>query len=694
MVSPRTDARICARETATPTSPPERQGTLLQRAGSNLGLQRAGTLPTNARDLRHAATMPITYDIGADRPFCCGLWKFQQLLGAVIGVFACVACWVFRPIQEYSAANDMLGIACLCGTFWVFEVIPIYITALFPMMLIPLCKITSSDIVAGAYWNTVQMLFIAMYLVDIALEEVQLPRRLTLKCLIYFGTVQPWALLLGTMAVCWFLSMFINTIAVTLMLTPFALGIMNATEENLRDNIIEAGEHDSDGSSECESVDDRGVKEVQLFARGLLLGIAYSSTAGGMATLTGSIPNRIMVGQDLFNQNISWIRWFVFAAPLSVCTCVLAYLITWTRYVRHVRKLSISKDILEMAHDDLVKEIGPISRDEILVGGAQIVQILGLILQPLVIGPNVTTAYGTALLSDASIAIIPAVALFFMPSSKRPGQAVLSWNAVHEKLDFGVLLLIGGGFAMSKGFSESGLDQVVGDWFADITKEMQSLMVTLVVLVMGSVGTQLFSAVGCATTFLPVLTSAATEVVINPLRLSLPGTISCSLAFMLPTATPANVVVLAKSQELPKSLRVRDFILTGLPLNLASIAICGVLVHVLGQSIFHTGDPFPASVCNGRDVNCIWLPIPGRVDGSVVHSQACMPVDLDKDTRCKIWNGTLVNVSDYSINPYSAPAPIPTEVDGPDSPGPVGSPVATSSPVDAIETIPLPVAAR
>jgi len=609
---------------------------------------RAGSLPTEVRELRHAASMPITFDKTSDRPFCCGLWKTQQLVGLIFGVVLCTLCWAWRPIVAYDKANSMLGIASLCGSFWVFEVVPIYITALFPMVLLPLCEITSSNVVAQSYWNDTQMLFIAMYLVDIALEEVKLPEMLALKLLLKVGAVKPWTLLFGAMTVSWFLSMFINTIAVVLMITPIAMSLMNATEEVARNQGIEEGAESEASSSAASSVsaeDAQGVREVQLYSRGLLLGIAYASTAGGMATLTGSIPNRILVGLPLVAYEITWLKWFAFALPMSLVTYLLAFGVIWTRYVRHVRCMAIRVEHLESEYDAVCGDAG--CRDPVLVGILHFLQILGLILYTPCIAQLFTTKYGVPLASDAVVATIPAVALFFIPSERRRGETVLTWTAVHETLDFGVLLLIGGGFAMSKGFSESGLDQVVGAGFAHATASMSALSVTILVLLLGSVGTQLFSAVGCATTLLPMLNAASLEAVVNPLRMALPGAISCSLAFMLPTATPANVIALAKSQDSSKPLQVRDFVLSGLPLNLAGIVVCSIIATFWGQVVFQSTSPFPLSSCGGTATNCVFLQIPGDVQNMDVDSQACMLLDTTSDTKCKLWNGTIVTVLDY-----------------------------------------------
>mmetsp|Transcript_101328 Transcript_101328/g.284052 ORF Transcript_101328/g.284052 Transcript_101328/m.284052 type:complete len:703 (+) Transcript_101328:83-2191(+) len=664
---------------------PARQGTLLDRATSNIGLQRASTLPTDARDLRHAATMPMTYDIESDRPFCCGLWKAQQLFGAVVGITIFVVFCLARPIDtEYDKANAMMGITLLCGCFWIFEVLPIYATGLLPIVLIPACKITSTDEVAQSYWNSVQMLFIAIYLVDIALEEVGLPKRFALKALLSSGRLQPWYLLLVIMASCWVMSMFINTIAVTLMITPFVIGLMNSLEERSRDGEATGytqEESSSADDSEAQASVESNVTKVQSIANGLLLGVAFSATAGGMATLTGSLPNRILAGDDFVSFRVTWIRWFCYGFPLSLATCLIAYGIIFLRYMRGVHMSELKKQLVQDEYEEFMKENGPFSRDELLVGIAQVVQITLLIVNPWLFSPLVESDHGARLLSDATVAAVPALTLFVMPSVSRPGQSVLTWTAVHEKLDFGMLLLIGGGFAIGRGFTDSGLEDAMGHWFARSTTLLGGFPLAVVVLVMGSLATQFLSSAACATTLLSVLKSASLNAVVNPLQMLLPGTIACSLAFMLPTAAPGNVVVLARSQELSQSLEARDFLLTGFPINLISIPVVAVMGKFLGAAVFDSDTPFPLSTCAESGVSCQVLPIPGMVQGHYVDMQACHVLDVADvngekcTTCCQLWNRTIVDLGGFPQKPYAAgevqPDPMPDNSSGGPEPEPM-----------------------
>jgi len=631
----------------------ERATSTLQRAGSNLGLQRASTLPTDHKELQHAASMPMMFDQESHRPCWGGLWKTQQLFGFLLGVGLLVILTCVRPMKEFPQANDMMGITALCASFWVFEVIPIYITALFPLVLLPFLQITSSDIAAQAYWNWVSLLVVGVFLVDIALEQVHLPRRAALGLLLKVGIVHPAALLACFMALCWVLAMFCNSVAVTLLITPFAIGLMNAAEEQVR-NAVDA--HDTDGDSvetgeaqDRQASSERSVKEVQQFADCLLLGIAYSATCGGIATITGTLNHYFLAGEALLSSELTWGRWFTFGFPISLVTVLLAYASLYFRYIRAMKFNGIDHEVLEAEYKDLLQEVGPFSRDELAVALVQLAQIVLLVIRPFAISPFITTEFGSTLINDATIACAPVVLLFFIPSIVRPGQAVLTWPAVHEKFDFGLLLLIGGALAISSGFIQSGLNIALGDAFAKLIPHVHSVVLDFVIIVVITLCSQVFSSIGTASAMLPVLAAASQEAVVNPLSLMLPAAVATSFAFMLPTATPPNVVVLAKSQELPRPLRIRDFFIAGLPLTIAACFLGALLTHAMGHIIFDSQSPFPQWACDSSSGNCMFVDVPGVVEGMPVSSQACI-VDLGKAAGelCRLWNGTMLETASFA----------------------------------------------
>jgi len=391
--------------------------------------------------------------------------------------------------------------------------------------------------------------------------------------------------------------------------------------------------------------DSSNMQQIQRFSIGLLLGIAYSTTAGGMATLVGSIPNELLMGLGALSGQVHYASWMAYAFPASFAAFVLAYFLVYIRYVRGVSLKVVTHEVLKADYEEMIKDIGPFSRDELIVAIVQATQFALLFCQSWIAEASIfKTSFGEPMLGDSTLACLPAIVLFLCPSKVRPGQSLLTWPAVHEKFDFGLLVLIGGGFAIASGFVQSGLNIALGNVIAEQIDQMPLFFVTLDIMLLVAIATQVFSSVGTATTIIPTLLSAASRGVRNPLGLVLPATVACSFAFALPTAAPANVIVLAKSRDLIAPLRVRDFFLTGMPLMLAMIVLGSGLLYFMGELVFDVGSPFPRWACDG--VGCIWANAAGVVHGVEVTAQACS-LDLGDPsmTKCRLANKTWVDLA-------------------------------------------------
>mmetsp|Transcript_32622 Transcript_32622/g.69994 ORF Transcript_32622/g.69994 Transcript_32622/m.69994 type:complete len:727 (-) Transcript_32622:806-2986(-) len=636
---------------------PIRRASTLEKLGLSTTIARANSLPKNHEDLKHAASMPMLFT-EAPRPFWGRLWTCPQLVGFLLAVASLLFFCVGRPIQEFPKSNEMLGVTFFCAFFWVFEVVPICITALVPMVLLPTLEITSSQIVAQAYWNWISVLVVSTYLVSLAMEESRLPKRLVLRFLLMFPTMRPAALLATLMGFCFVLAMFVNSVAVMLLLAPFATSLALAAEETARNESAEADaeadlEHASAAvasSAERRRRESKNLlKDAQRFGDALLLGLAYAASCGGMATLTGAVAHYFLAGMVDFDTQVNWAHWLQFAGPIAVICGLLAYGVLYFRYISKTSVAGLSKELLEAEEEDLLSEVGSFSRDEFLVLLIQALQLALLILRPYVISPYVTSFSGGVLVNDATVAAIPALLLFFLPSEVRPRQALLSWPTVHERLDFGLVLLVGGGMAINSGFAQSGLNLIVGDCIGDIIPHLGRFSLNVCIIGGVTLCCQVFSNVGAAATLLPVMASAALQAVVNPLRLLLPATIATSLAFLLPTAAPSNVVALAKSADLARMLRTRDFFWNGLPLTIAAVLVCAALTQILGEVMFDVDGPLPRWACETTiSGNCIFAKIPGFVEGRWVQEQACI---INQGAAadgmiCRIWNGTTYSTAD------------------------------------------------
>mmetsp|Transcript_125806 Transcript_125806/g.363958 ORF Transcript_125806/g.363958 Transcript_125806/m.363958 type:complete len:435 (-) Transcript_125806:374-1678(-) len=426
---------------------------------------------------------------------------------------------------------------------------------------------------------------------------------------------------------------------------------MNAAEDQVRaaaeDSQQQASEEGAAGDAQegPSAEGEREAQRVQKLADGILIGIAYSASAGGIATITGAIPNYILAAETMVKDYITWGNWFLFAAPISIVTGLLAYTVLYVRYVRRLSFSGISRQVLEQEYEELISEVGPLSRDEIIVGALQVLQVVLLIIRGFSFSKWFVTPAGEELVNDATLALVPAILLFIIPSQVRPGQALLTWPVVHEKFDFGLLLLIGGSIAINYGFTNSGLSVALGEAVGSLIPRVHPFTLNLVVVLSVTMCSQVLSSISTASTMLPVLAAASVDAMVNPLTLMLPATIATSFAFLLPTATPPNVVVLAKSQELGRSLRFRDFFTNGLVLMFVCVVVGAALSAGMARLVFVDDDTLPQWACEALPARCLWVNVEGIVRGVAVSSQACI-VDLaTSGETCRLWNGDLVLTS-------------------------------------------------
>jgi len=619
------------------------------RAGSSMSLQRASTLPKDDEELFYAARQPGLHDFENPRTCCGGMWNTKQTVGFILGLASMIVFSFWTPVTDYPRANPMFGITLLCGFFWLFEVIPVYITALLPIVLIPLYGISSTQIVAQAYWNEVQLLVVGTYMLGLAVEQTQLTKRFAIWILLHTGAIGPTKILGSFMLLTFLLSMICNSIAVTLVVTSFAISLLNAEEEKVR-NVLPLVSEDSDSDSSSDSDEEEGessLQAVQKFADGILLGIAYAASCGGMTSLTGAIPNEVVTGIPNIAEVLTFGKWMLYALPTAIASLVASFLVLYVRYLWGLKLPTLTDDALQIEKEEFERDYGErMGRDEVLVLLLQIIQLVLLFLKP-VLDKLDATEYGEALMGDATLAALPVIFLFIIPSARYAGRPLLPWATVHAKFDFGLILLIGGAFAIADGFMQSGLNIALGQGIAGWTKTQTSFWLTCSMVGLCTVFTQVFSAVGTAGTILPALNSAALNSLRNPLSMLLPATVACSFAFCLPTAMPSNIVVFAKSQDLPRALRVRDFFWSGLPTTIIVVIVSTWILWCMEGTVYNTRGPFPQWACDG--VSCLWVNVPGTTGYEDFQSQACIPnTEL---TMCRLANGTVVAVGETNIVP-------------------------------------------
>lgn len=445
-------------------------------------------------------------------------------------------------------AKHVLAVAALMATWWVMEAIPIPATALLPILLFPTLGVMSGTEVTKPYAHHLVYLFLGGFLIAVTIEKWNLHRRIALYTIKLIG-ITPKRIILGFMIASAALSMWISNTAATMMMVTIGLAVLK--------KVIDEIETDPDLN-----IDTR--PEKFHFGIALMLGIAYAATIGGVATLIGTPPNAIMAGiiETSFGQTISFLNWMIFALPLSITMLIIAwYYLTHFAFPSEIDHLPGGKETI----DREIYELGKMSRQE------KTVLIVFTSVAALWITRGFIKLDAFRFVTDSTIAMAGALLLFIIPSNLKEGEFLLDWKTA-KKIPWDILILFGGGFALAKGFTDSGLTQVIATQLSVLQGSNLLLIIAIVTAVVIFL-TEITSNTATASMFLPIIAAMAVAMYIHPYVLMVAVALAASFAFMLPVATPPNAIAFSSHFfSIPQMAR------TGIWLNLIGIVLISLFV--------------------------------------------------------------------------------------------------------------------
>lgn len=453
-----------------------------------------------------------------------------------------------------------LAIAILMAIWWVTEAIPLAITALLPVVLFPIFGVADGKTISAMYFNHLIFLFIGGFLMALAMERWNLHKRIAIKILIFFG-ISPGRILMGFMFATAFLSMWMSNTATTMMMIPIALSIIYKLEEIL------------------------GKEKLGTYSIGLLLGIAYSASIGGIATLVGTPPNLSFarIANIIFPAmpEISFADWLIFAIWITLLVFAAAWSLLYLMYRPKHAWEGVNREEFKKEYE-LLGKAKP--EEKIIFVLFVLMALLWVFRSGFHIGfvniPGWSQLFSNpSYINDGTVAITIAVILFIIPSSSSKGERLMNWETAN-RLPWHIVLLFGGGFALAKGFIDSGLSMWFGEQLSGLAGT-HPMVLTGVIVAMMSFLTELTSNIASTEMILPILAGLAVSIKINPLLLMIPATLAASLAFMLPVATPPNAIIFGTGY-----IQIKDMVKTGFLLNLVGIVVTTLVTYFWGTLVF------------------------------------------------------------------------------------------------------------
>lgn len=479
----------------------------------------------------------------------------RKKTGFLLGPALFLLAYFFPLLPQNLKASRLLAVFLLVVVWWVTECIPIPVTALLIPVFLTVFQITPVREAFAPFANPIIMLFLGSFILARAMSVHALDQKLAFSILSLKSIAgNKTRILFATGLTTLFLSMWISNTATTAMMFPIALGILGTFQSQT----------DKNASSSFSVI--------------LLLIIAYSASIGGVGTPVGSPPNLIAIGmlEKLTSYRVTFFQWMVISFLILIpMFFVLYYFMRFS-----LKSEKKNKEVANLALPGKTKTPKGFTRAQINVLAAFSVTVFlwvfpGLI--SLIMGREAPFfLWLQRHFPESAAAIIGAGLLFILPVNLQRGRFTLTFKEA-VKIDWGTLLLFGGGLSLGFQMFETGLADAIGKFFISSGGSSATLsLITLLSIVLSVYLTELTSNTASATMIIPIIIAISLEASINPLPPVLGSAIGCSFAFMLPVATPPNAIVYGSGM-----IRLTQMMKFGFWLNIAGIIIIWIGIRFI-----------------------------------------------------------------------------------------------------------------
>jgi len=480
-----------------------------------------------------------------------GLWLGPVLFAVVLAM----------PLPALSpAAHRLAAVLAFVVVYWVSEAVPMAVTAVAGPVLAILLQVAPARQVFAPFADPIIFLFIGSFMLAEAMFVHGLDRRVAFTALSLGWVGQsPFRVVLAFGAVATVLSMWISNTATAAMMLPIGMSVVT--------HLRGAGRNSA--------------HDIERFALAMMLMTAYGASVGGMATPVGTPPN--LIGIALFERatgtHISFFRWMILGVPLTAVMFAFMAGYFWLVCLRGSR-LSMGREGLVA---DELRKLGSMTRGQRNVLAAfgltvtlwltpGVLAVLGLADTPL------AQAFGASV-PEAVAALVGALLLFVLPVNWSDRQFTLTWEQA-VRIDWGIVLLFGGGLALGGLTFSTGLAEAAGQGLLAWLPVRDSLAFTAMFTALGSTISEVASNTASATMIIPIAIGVTEAAKLSPVEPVLGVTLAASMAFMMPISTPPNAIVYS-SGYVPITKMIRH----GIVIDVAGFVAILVLVMALGRFV-------------------------------------------------------------------------------------------------------------
>jgi sodium-dependent dicarboxylate transporter 2/3/5 len=464
--------------------------------------------------------------------------------GLLLGPLLALGVYLLHPGGHGPEARILLAILALAVTFWMTEAIPLPATALLASALCIVLGVAPAKAVLAPYADPVIFLFTGTFLLSEALQKHGLDRLLagTMLRSRRFGRT-PRGLMAGFGLASAAISTALSNTATAAMMTPIARGAVEGQRDSGR------------------------AKAAPAWVSGVLLMVAYGASIGGMATLVGTPPNLLVAGfvDRLAGVRVGFVDWLRFGVPIALVLLLLSWLFT----ARVLGRPGEGPEAEAGAPPPAQGALGSAGARWTLAAflAAGLLWVLPA-AAALAWGAEAPVAAALARrLPEAGVAILLGALLFALPASWRKREFVLAWPDA-QKVNWGILLLFGGGLSLGTLAEASGLAAWVGSGIAGLGLARTPEGFLAVCILAGILVSEFASNTAAATLLVPVVIAAAKAAGFDPVRPALGVGLAATCGFIFPVSTPPNAIVFGTGL-----VPLRRMIQVGLLLDLASAVV-------------------------------------------------------------------------------------------------------------------------
>ena len=481
----------------------------------------------------------------------------RRTIGLIAGPVVFVVLLV-APLPLGAPAHKVAAILGMMIVFWVTEALPLAVTALLGPVLAVVLRVAPAGAAFASFADPIIFVFIGSFILAEAMFVHGVDRRIAYTALSwrFVGASAP-RILITFGAVTTILSMWMSNTATTAMMFPIGLSIVAHLART-------------------------GMEGARQFALAMMLITSFGASIGGMGTPVGTPPNLIGIGflRSLAKVEVTFFQWMLIGVPAMV---LMFGLICLQFHLAAARRATVDASSTAMVRDELEK-LGPVSR------GQRNVLIAFGITVLLWVAPGIFAVFG---LNDSSFArglvqsvpesvaaMIGALLLFVLPIDWTGRRFTLAWDEA-LKIDWGVILLFGGGLAMGSLTFSTGLAEALGRGITAWLPSHGTVALTMLFTAAAIVLSEATSNTAAATMIVPIAIAVAIESNVSPLEPALGATLGASMGFMMPVSTPPNAIVYS-SGYIPITAMMKY----GVLLDLVGFFVIVGLVLGLGSYIF------------------------------------------------------------------------------------------------------------